>query len=465
VQIVNMVPQTLSGETWQDSEPSLAVNPANPQQIVGGAFTPDPFGRNVAPIYVSGDGGLSWVLNSIVPSQVGVGMTGDITVAFSDTTNTLYAGILRRPGGPAGETRLNILRRKHHIDPAPMAVLVDRLDADQPYVQVITIPTAAGNKRDRVYVGVNDFDMMGTSTVDRSLNGASGTGSFRSIGIEKSKSFQSLQNGPQVRPACHPDKTVYVAFNRWLSSTGSWEANTLVITADVIVVRDDNGGTGTKPFQALKGAGGAPGRVVAGGIKFPFHRTGQGVPGQQRLGGDLTIAVAPGNSNVVFLGYCDRPASGSYTLHVRASTDRGVTWSSDLLTVGGAINPCLAINSQDQVGLLYQQLTGSGTSLRWVTHFRQSPDGANWSDLVLATTPASAPVLTFSPYLGDYADLMAVGQTFYGIFSASNTPDLANFPNGVTYQRNADFTTRRLLNTAGTAPVAVSIDPFFFKTP
>ena len=67
------------------------------------------------------------------------------------------------------------------------------------------------------------------------------------------------------------------------------------------------------------------------------------MPGQQRLGGDLTIAVAPGTSDVVFLGYCDQPAGGSYTLHVRSSTDRGVTWSSDLLTVPGAINPCLAI--------------------------------------------------------------------------------------------------------------------------
>jgi hypothetical protein len=56
-----------------------------------------------------------------------------------------------------------------------------------------------------------------------------------------------------------------------------------------------------------------------------------------------------------------------------------------------------------------------------------------------------------------------VGQTFFGIFSANNKPDMANFPNGVKYQRNANFTTRTLLNVSGTAPVAVSIDPFFFK--
>jgi hypothetical protein len=115
--------------------------------------------------------------------------------------------------------------------------------------------------------------------------------------------------------------------------------------------------------------------------------------------------------------------------------------------------------------LLYQQLTGTGGSQRWVTHFRQTSDGVNWDDLVLASTPANTPTLTFSPYLGDYTDLMAVGPTFYGTFSANNTPDMANFPNGVTYQRHADFNTRRLLDVSGANPVAPSIDTFFFAGP
>ena len=38
--IVNMVPVSMSGETNQDSEPNLAVNPANVNNIVATAFTP-----------------------------------------------------------------------------------------------------------------------------------------------------------------------------------------------------------------------------------------------------------------------------------------------------------------------------------------------------------------------------------------------------------------------------------------
>ena len=69
------------------------------------------------------------------------------------------------------------------------------------------------------------------------------------------------------------------------------------------------------------------------------------------------------------------------------------------------------------------------------------------------------------PYLGDYLHLMAIGNDFYGVFSANNTPDMKQFPSGVRYQRNANFTTRTLLALDNTTPVAVSIDPFFFSVP
>ena len=82
---------------------------------------------------------------------------------------------------------------------------------------------------------------------------------------------------------------------------------------------------------------------------------------------------------------------------------------------------------------------------------------------MLANTTASTPVRTFFPYIGDYNHLLAVGKDFYGIFSASNFPDPANFPNGVKYQRNANFSTHKLFNIDGVTEVQVSIDPFYFK--
>jgi hypothetical protein len=81
---------------------------------------------------------------------------------------------------------------------------------------------------------------------------------------------------------------------------------------------------------------------------------------------------------------------------------------------------------------------------------------------VLHTAPSATPLAQFLPYIGDYIRILAIGTNFYGVFCGNNTPNMANFPNGVSYQRAADFATQRLLSTDGVTVVAPSIDPFFF---
>ena len=57
---------------------------------------------------------------------------------------------------------------------------------------------------------------------------------------------------------------------------------------------------------------------------------------------------------------------------------------------------------------------------------------------------------------------MAIDRSFFGVFSANNTPNNANFPSGVQYQRNADFAQQVLLDLDNKTEVDISIDPFFF---
>src|ERR1043166_4482708 len=94
IHIVNMIPASLSGESSQDSEPNIAVDPTNPNTIVATAFTPAPTGGGFAPIYLSTDGGNTWSLRTIVPGNGSFG-TGDITVGFPPAGSHLYAGPLR----------------------------------------------------------------------------------------------------------------------------------------------------------------------------------------------------------------------------------------------------------------------------------------------------------------------------------------------------------------------------------
>lgn len=455
--LVNMIPNSLSGEKEQDSEPMLAVNPNNPQQLVGTAFTPNPMGGSstTAPVFVSTDGGHTWTLNTIVP---GGDMTGDITVAFGPKSNSLYAGILRQDA-PANQTELNILRTANFQSPAPMEVLVDRLGADQPFIQS-SLGGSGASATDRVYVG----DNLPNSTVDFSLDAAAATATtgFQKAFVESRPN--SGQNGPQVRTACHLGGVTYVTFYGWRKQSGNFASNTLLITADVVVARDDSGASGATPFHnLLDPSDGLPGRIVARNVRFPFRQKGKPSEGQQRLGGDLSIAVNPADSKIVYLAFSGLVGS-KLTLHVQRSTDSGQTWSADLLTVPFGINVSLAVNASGDPGVLYQQLTGSGASAHWVTHFRKATAAAPtvWSDLVLCDHPALEPLKTFDPFLGDYAYMTALGQEYFGIFSASNAPDLTHFPNGVTYQRNHNFSSKTLTNLAG-ATVDISIDPFFFK--
>ena len=443
--VVNMIPQSLSGEAEQDSEPSLAVDSANPQRMVGTAFTPDPMGTGFAPIFVSADSGLTWTLRSTVPSS---NITGDISVDFG-RNGRLYGGILKVPGG----LLLNILRTSDAFATTPMDVVSNRSNVDQPFVRSQSVGT-----RDHVYIGSNDFDATGgkTATVDVSLDGAATTPQFDKVRIERRGTGSAGQDGPQIRPASHPDGTVYAVFYGWRSFSSSRR-----VTSDVVVVRDDGGGGGSSPFSALVDPSDSlPGRLVAKGVTFVWSA----MLGNQRTGGDLAIAVDPTDSRTVYLAWAGL-SGNDFTLHVRRSTDGGNTWSAnDLRTKPLAINPGLAVNAQGTVCFLCQQLKGTGASRRWVTTIERSPDGgATWQSSVLANVPATTPAPQFQPYIGDYAGLTSVGNDFFGIFSANNSPDMTRFPSGVVYQRNHDFQTRRLFDVDGTTQVAVSIDPFFFK--
>src|SRR6266550_158063 len=450
VRVVDMIPASLSGETSQDAEPFLTTFASTPNILAASAFTPNPGGpaSTTAPIYVSDDGGNTWSLRNTLPSNV---QTADITHAGGQSP-ALYATILSTPS-----IALKDLETNDVLSATTMTQDATRPNVDQPFVRAIRVANT-----DRLYVGINDFAAPPpdgrTATVDVSLNGGA---TFTSRRIESRNTLG--QNGPSIRPAVAHNNTVYVAYFGWRSNAGD------TITSDVVVARDDNGATGTTPFRDLRDpSDNQPGRLVATGRTIVFSN--EPTLGQERIGSTLSLAVDAARSDTVYIAWADKVGSGDIqTVHVRRSTDRGATWSNDLRTLPNTTNPSLAVAADGTVGLLYQQLTGTGSASRWVNRFEQSRDGfATHQDLVLATVPASTPALQFLPYLGDYNMLLTRGggggHEFLGIFSAANTPDPANFPSGVGFQRRVNQATHQLLDGSG-SPVDVSIDPFFFSVP
>ena len=242
-----MIPQAMSFEEHQDSEPMLAVNAANPMQIAGCAFTPDPGEGNLTPIYVSIDGGNTWVLNSIVPSAAPDSDTADISLAFGAGSQVLYAGMIRRPI-INDRTRLNILSTTNFLGTTRMKVLVDRTGegVDQPFVQATTVPAGADKGKDRVYVGSNDFNAVAAGP-RRSIVGQCGV---QCPGLQggSHRIPQDERPGRSQRAAGdHDDGTIYGVLHAWRT----FDPSSGNRTADIVVVRDDDGGKGTSAFTAL----------------------------------------------------------------------------------------------------------------------------------------------------------------------------------------------------------------------
>jgi hypothetical protein len=485
VTVVDIIPKYNSKETTDDSEPNVAVNPANPLQIAATAFTPDSSGAtDLMPIFLSQDGGQTWTESSIIPVNANNNCpaTCDITPRFAGASNILYVGWLDGDLSaiPKPKIEYNVGRVTPFPPPAAVAVLENIPETltyrDQPYTQATTVmgDPAGGTGNDRVYIGSNDASNDPKSaTIDQSMDVATAAPPAGLAAAGPEVRTNCGQDGPPVRPAVHPDGTVYALFSSWTACS----APSTFTTADIVLVRDDNWGRGSPAYSSISDSGDSKAGVkVASGISIPWNpSTGYySNLGSERVGSALSVAVDPRNSQTVYAAWATGTSSADYQLNVARSTSGGVSGSwTNILTVTEATNPALAVTVRGIVGFLYQQLVTPGTcnakgiaTACWETHLQTSSNlGNTWStDLTLANLPDSDNG-KFSPTIGDYDHLQAIGKDFFGVFSGWNayaTPTTTNFPQGITFQRITDnagkyFTDFRLRFAVGN-----SVDPFFF---
>ena len=456
LKIVNMIPNNWSDEQNQDCEPNLSVNRANPDQIIGTAFTFDnPAGTsavspamtgNWAPIFSSLDGGDTWVLQFVLPSAAADQLpTWDVTCRYGGSSGEVYSGLIS-PGS------FTILINRA-ANAATQQTTMTSVTGDQPFLEATTM-VAGGVSHDRLYVGYNANGNRSTINV------------FLDAAVSAATTATALDvrfpfDMPPTRTAIHAAGTIYAAF---YSYNGA--APTPADLRDVVVVKDLDWGASASPFQALTDTGdGQPGVRVVTGISNPWFNSNFEDPafGHDRYGPELAIAVDPSNADRVFITYMTGTTAADAIVHLRSSDDGGQNWSNDLRVIPTAKNPSLAVNARGMVGFVYQQVVGAN----WMTMLEVSDNGfaSGFATHVLAITPTNTPTPAgvMATYLGDYIKLLAVAENFYGIFCAGNEPVKANFPSGITYQRNVDWATQRLLGNDGVTPVPSSIDPFFFK--
>jgi hypothetical protein len=484
VTIVNTIPPDppgepgvdFSAETNHQTEPSIAVRrtgAAAGNDIVIGTFGTI---RTNNPYFTSTNAGLAW--SNVAAHDY---IHGDTSIGWAPGGGgTAYAGFLRNNGtiinvassnNPTGGTAFaNLAAAAATIGPPPAN------DPDQPHVWL-----DPGCATDCIFVGFNDVQPANgrTASVHYSLD--SGTtwtpsdpgGMNRPISIDNIA--QRPCNPPRMRPgqdapvvrvaSARIGLQVYAAYINWNCD----RAGDMDVMGDVVVVRDDN--LGRNNFRNL-GAGGNGQLVMGADTRLPNLTTGLGA-NQPKIRSSLSLAVHPTDQNKVYVAFAIVDNMGRPVVQVWRSNNGGAAWGANPVftaPVNSAL-PSLAVADNGDVGLLYASLNGGSLE----EHFVRSRDdfATAPSNLRLVRFPDANPnpgvALGPPGIFGDFQEITAVGNRFYGAFSATNDLNQARFARGLqNFARNhmGDPATGafRLRNRAGTANVNFSIDSYFFST-
>ena len=437
--VVDITPNNQSGESYQNSEPSLGVGVgAQYGKMVVHAFSGNYLYAN------SSSGNPPWTSPGVVSDL-------DATLDWS-TAGTCYLALL-----PSGGS-LNVRKSPDPTTTAFTTIAAATVNGspDQPWVKVVNVAGV-----DHIFVGFNDLSHYPgkTASIRYSLDGGT---TWSTQVIEKTTPGTGWDS-PAVRLAISADgTTVYALFQRATTFLGTTFGSDY--TGDVVLMRDDAyGGSG---YGAL-GAGGN-GTLVAHNIRLPW--SGGTALGAQRLGADCDVAINPSLPSQVYVAYTEI-VNGTPVIRVQSSSNHGANFSL-VYTINNASLPELAVTSDGTLGLLYAVANGNNLEVHFLKAFSGSFAAADRIDRILARWPNNNPVRTFSPYIGDYFTLRAVGYNFFGTFCASGDPQPTHFPSGVYYERNVkvgatiqhDFwlsSPGSLVDLSG-QPVAPSIDPFAF---
>lgn len=154
------------------SEPAVAINPANPKNLIAGSkFFSDPasYRFHIGTFY-SMDGGQTWHDSGIIPGFDEYGTTSDISIAFSPRGTIAYAAVLACNGGVCRGTGngsgIYVSRSRDGGETweSPTLVFADPTGAyfnDKPW---IAVDSSKGSTRGTVYVAWNlDGNVAGRS--------------------------------------------------------------------------------------------------------------------------------------------------------------------------------------------------------------------------------------------------------------------------------------------------------------
>ncbi len=432
--VVNNTDPTLTNtDTFNDGEPTIAINPQNTNEIVISAFSGS-WGAN-SPIWHSLDGGLTWTKQFSVPVPPGdasaAGCPCDQAFDFGRgnqlagtfLTADVFSGITTNPANAGSWNWLLNMGVAQRTNSAGIG------NVDQPWLLYNRDTAIAA--QDNVYVAYDDF----------SVNPV-GMRVAVSLGVNPpnfTRDNTTGQSGGGINPghrmAVDPrNGWVYSLFQQSPSNAAGGQNINYRLNRST-----DGGQTWT-----LNGSGNGVTIASAVSTQAAFNSTndmmGNCVTNPSKfgtvnalLGGVDHAAVNPNNGDVYYV-YGNRDGgTGNNRLAIRRLTDNGMGG----LTIGGevfitgqvqAALPSVAVTANGTIGVLYTQydgMSGGGIPM-FSVHFVISTDnGATFpTDIVLENFLSSATDNggCRQRVLGDYQQVKAVGNTFYGTFTGNGVP-------------------------------------------
>jgi len=407
--------------TTANSEPSIAVDPANTNNIVVLAFSGG-WGAN-APVWYSSNGGSTWTLDETIPNPPGLskncpcdqdpdyGLSGRLSATFlHDDPSGIdaYSSTTWDPTTKADWTwfvsgGVTQTTDQHGIG-----------NTDQPWLLVNKDPS--DTTRSNVYVAYDNFDGAPDMrvavapgnppdfTTDALVGYSGGCGINPGLRLAKDLNSLAIYAMWQVCAVGGNPKTVDFYLNRSTDGGKTWSLNGN--STGVFLVETQS----TQPTPKF-------GTVNA------------------LLGGVDHVTVDPNNGDVyVVYGQWDS-SSGFDRLSIARLSDNGsggLKWVDSHFVVGQAETalPSVAIaqNSKGTIGVLYTNFDGidTKTGLPQFSAFLAISDDHGKSftynrlEKFLATTTDNGN--SRQRILGDYQQLKAVGNTFYGVFSGNGVP-------------------------------------------
>jgi hypothetical protein len=431
--VSNTDPNLKNTDTFNDGEVSIAVNPNDPNEIVMTAFSGS--WGTTAPLWLSEDGGETWTKEFTINPPPGVaGVPGcpcDQTVDFDhfnalagafltfNPTN-IYSAPTNSPTSPAFD---------YFQSPPGVAQATNNLDGvnrvDQPWLLVGRTPDGSRKLKvfhENVYVAYDDFN----TAPDMRVAVAEAIDPLV-FDIDNRTGFSTGFVNPGHRLAIDRHSgAVYSLFQRRIQAGAGGSQN-----IDYMLNRSIDGG------KTWNVNGSATGIIVANADSTqpqPKFCTVNAL-----LGGADHAAVDPETGDVLYVYGNRDPDTGNNRLAMRWLTDDhhgGLAIGSEIFITGQvqAAIPSVAITTNHIIGVFYYTCDGFSTNgfPIFTAHFAISTDlGANFIDHDLETflSPAKDNGDPRQRVLGDYMQVKALDNEFFGAFTGNGVPFGRSFSN------------------------------------